>query len=114
MLMIKLLRDVAAEKCRRRYCQDDLAAVLRRCRIMLLMALPSPAGDGATKSYDEDAESCWRRCCRVMLATTLLGQHGHDAMETPSMLGIMLPSHAGEGAAGATYPRREVDAESCW
>jgi hypothetical protein len=112
--MIKLLRDVTVEKCRRWYCQDDLAMVLGGCRIMLTMALPSPAGDGATKSYDEDAESCWRRCCRVMLAMTLLGQHGHDAMEIPSMLGIMLPSHAGKGATGATYPRREVDAESCW
>jgi hypothetical protein len=27
---------------------------------------------------------------------------------------IMLPSHAGDGAAKASWPQRDVDAESCW
>jgi hypothetical protein len=26
----------------------------------------------------------------------------------------MLPSHAGDGSARATSPRRDVDTESCW
>jgi hypothetical protein len=30
------------------------------------------------------------------------------------MLAIMLPSHAGDDAVGATWPQRDVDAESCW
>jgi hypothetical protein len=30
------------------------------------------------------------------------------------MLATMLPSHAGDGAVGATWPRRGVNAKSCW
>jgi hypothetical protein len=29
-------------------------------------------------------------------------------------LATMLPSHAGDGAAEATWPRCDVEAESCW
>jgi hypothetical protein len=29
------------------------------------------------------------------------------------MLAIMLLSHAGDGATKATWPRRDIDAESC-
>jgi hypothetical protein len=45
--------------------------------------------------FDEDAESCWRQCCRVMLTMVLL-------------------SHAGDGSTGVTSPQRDVDAESYW
>jgi hypothetical protein len=30
------------------------------------------------------------------------------------MLAMMLLSHAGDDAAGVTWLRRDVDAESCW
>jgi hypothetical protein len=30
------------------------------------------------------------------------------------MLATVLPSHTGDDVAGATWPRRDVDAESCW
>jgi hypothetical protein len=30
------------------------------------------------------------------------------------MLAIVLPSHVGDGAAGATWPQRDIDGESCW
>jgi hypothetical protein len=40
-----------------------------------------------------------------MLAMTLLGRLGRDAMLTPS--------HAGDGAVGATWPWHDVDTESC-
>jgi hypothetical protein len=30
------------------------------------------------------------------------------------MLAIMLPSCAGDGAVGLTWPRYDGDAESCW
>jgi hypothetical protein len=30
------------------------------------------------------------------------------------MLVMVLSSHAGNGAAGATWPRRDVNVESCW
>jgi hypothetical protein len=30
------------------------------------------------------------------------------------MLATLLPSHAGDGAAEASWPRRDVDIESCW
>jgi hypothetical protein len=35
------------------------------------------------------------RCCRVMLT-------------------MVLPSHAGDDIAEATWPQRDVDVESCW
>jgi hypothetical protein len=37
----------------------------RCCRVMMVTALLSPAGDGPT-------ESCWRRCCQVLLVMALL------------------------------------------
>jgi hypothetical protein len=30
------------------------------------------------------------------------------------MLATMLLSHAGDGAAETTWPRRDIDTESCW
>jgi hypothetical protein len=62
---------------------------------MLVTALPSHAGDGAVGAtwlrHDVYAESCGRRCNRVMLAMELLGQFGHDVM--------YMPSHAEDGVA---------------
>jgi hypothetical protein len=72
------------------------------------MSLPSHPGDDIVESAgdgvvrmtwprrDVDVESCWRLCCRVMLA-------------------IVLPRHAGDGdgAAGAIWLWRDVDVESC-
>jgi hypothetical protein len=53
---------------------------------MLATMLPSHAGDdvaGLTwPRHDEDAESCWRRCCRVVLVTTLLSPVGDGATES--------------------------------
>jgi hypothetical protein len=60
-------------------------------------------------------ESSWRRRCRddlaavqcrgqVTVATTLPRQLGHGAMS--------MPSHAGDGAAEMTWPRRDVDAHA--
>jgi hypothetical protein len=46
-----------------------------RCRVMLAMVLSSHAEDstaGVTEPQrDVDAESCWQRFCRFMLATVL-------------------------------------------
>jgi hypothetical protein len=46
--------------------------------------LPSHAGDGVAEATwprrDVDVESCWRQCCRVMLATALPGRLGHVTM----------------------------------
>jgi hypothetical protein len=51
---------------------------------MLVMVLLSHAGDSAVMvtwlRCDEDAESCWRQCCRVMLTMALPGRLGRDAM----------------------------------
>jgi hypothetical protein len=51
---------------------------------MLVTMLVSHAGDdadGATwPQHDEDVESCWQRCYRVMLATVLPGRHDRGAM----------------------------------
>jgi hypothetical protein len=30
------------------------------------------------------------------------------------MLATVLPSHAGDDITGATWPRRDIDVESCW
>jgi hypothetical protein len=30
------------------------------------------------------------------------------------MLATVLPSHAGDGDARATYPQRDIDVKSCW
>jgi hypothetical protein len=43
-----------------------------------MTALSNPTSDSATESCDEDDESCWRRCCGVMLAMTMPGQPDHD------------------------------------
>jgi hypothetical protein len=72
--------------------------------------LLSHAGDAATEvtwpQHDVDGESCWRQCCRVMLATALPRRLGRDVMS--------MPSHDGDGVVKATWPRYDVDAESCW
>jgi hypothetical protein len=54
-----------------------------------VMVLPSHVDDGAAKATLVMGQ--WK--CRVILAT-------------------MLPSHDGDGAIEATWPRRDVDAES--
>jgi hypothetical protein len=63
------------------------------------MVLQSHAGDDAAEvtwpRCDEDALSCWRQCCRVMLVTVLL-------------------SHANDDTIRATWPQCDVDTESCW
>jgi hypothetical protein len=55
-----------------------------RSRVMLATVLPSYAGDDATRATwlrcDVDVESCWPRCCQVMLAMVLPGGLGHDVM----------------------------------
>jgi hypothetical protein len=51
---------------------------------MLVIMLLSHAGDDAVGAtwprHDVDAESCWRQCCQVMLAMTMLGQLGRRMM----------------------------------
>jgi hypothetical protein len=51
---------------------------------MLATMLLSHAGNGVAEVTCcvrvVDAKSCWQRCCRVMLATVLPRQFGHDAM----------------------------------
>jgi hypothetical protein len=51
---------------------------------MLATVLPSYAGDDAAgvtwSQRDVEVESCWQRCYRVMLAMTLPGRLGCDAM----------------------------------
>jgi hypothetical protein len=53
--------------------------------------LLSHAADGAAGATwprrDVDVGSCWRQCCRVMLATALPGRHGRGAMEMLSHAG---------------------------
>jgi hypothetical protein len=62
----------------------DMTAVQCRCRVMLEIMLSSHTGDDATEATwpwrDVDAESCWGRCCRVMLVIVLPGQLGHSVM----------------------------------
>jgi hypothetical protein len=54
-------------------------------------ALLSPAGDGVA-----EATLVVTQCrCRVMLAA-------------------VLPSHASDGVAKVTWPRRDIDVELCW
>jgi hypothetical protein len=64
-----------------------------------VVQMPSHASDGAT-------ESCWRWCCQGDLAAT--------QCRCRVMLAIVLPSQAVDGAAEATWPRRDMDVESCW
>jgi hypothetical protein len=77
---------------------------------MLVTMLVSHAGDdadGATwPQHDEDVESCWQRCYRVMLATAWSGRLGRDAMEKSS--------HAGECAIEFTLPQLDLDVALCW
>jgi hypothetical protein len=47
---------------------------------MLAMVLSSPASDGVAESCNEVVESCWRRCCGVMLVMALLGQLSRGTM----------------------------------
>jgi hypothetical protein len=51
-------------------------------------------------------ESYWRRCCRGDLAAM--------RCRCLLMLATMLLSHAGDDAVDTTWPRHDVDAESCW
>jgi hypothetical protein len=76
--------DDAVESCWRQRCRGDLVATRYTCRVMLTMVLSSHASDGAARvnwpRYNVDAESCWRRCCQVMLKTALPERLGHDTM----------------------------------
>jgi hypothetical protein len=58
----------------------DLVVAQCRYQVMLVTMLSSHAIDGTARAIwpprDVDAESCWRRCCRVMLAMVLLGRLG--------------------------------------
>jgi hypothetical protein len=84
---------------------------------MLFPMPPSHAGDGAIGATwprrDVDVETCWRQCCRVMLAMVLPGDMATVPCRCRVMLATMLLRHAGEGTAGATWPRGDIDAESC-
>jgi hypothetical protein len=83
---------------------------------MLVMVLPSHAGDSATGATwsrcgvevagDGSAESCWRWCCWGDLGTT--------RCRCQVTLTTMLPCHAGDGVAKVTWSWRDVDVESCW
>jgi hypothetical protein len=48
-----------------------------------------------------------------MLATALSGDLATATCRCRVMLVTMLSGHAGNDAARATWPRRDVDAESC-
>jgi hypothetical protein len=84
---------------------------------MLVTVLLSHSGDGTAGATwprcDVDAESCWRHYCQGMLATALLGDWGVVRCRCRVMLVTILPSHAGDGGAGATRPQHDVDSESC-
>jgi hypothetical protein len=118
MKMSSHVGDDVAESCWRRYCRGDLVVARCRCRVMLATILSSHAGDDAVgvtwPRRDVDGDSCWRQCCRVMLATTLSGDLAVARCRCRVMLATKLPSHEGNDAVGATWPRRDVDAESCW
>jgi hypothetical protein len=68
MLMMVLSRwcwswhNVAAESCEWWCCRGDLVATWYRCRVMLVMALPSHAsdGDGTTKATLDVTRCCYR------------------------------------------------------
>jgi hypothetical protein len=100
-LMLSHVGDGAVESCSQRRCrvllvttllsptsdsaaEVTLVAVRCRCRVMLVIVLLSHASDGAAEATwprrDVDAESCWRQCCCVMLATTLSRRLGNNAM----------------------------------
>jgi hypothetical protein len=67
--------DNDVESCWQQRCRDNLATAQCRCRVMLVMLLPSHAGDDTAEAtwprHDVDVESCWRQCCRVMMAIVL-------------------------------------------
>jgi hypothetical protein len=91
------------------------------------MVLPRRLGRGAISrsSDDVNVESCRRWRCRGDVgrgAMSLLRHAGDGAAEVTLavaqcrcqvMLTTTLSSHATDGAADATWPRRDVDAESC-
>jgi hypothetical protein len=55
--------------------------------------------------HDVDAESCCRRCCRVLLAMNLPRRFDRGVM--------YMPSHTGDGATKVTWLQCDVDAKSC-
>jgi hypothetical protein len=59
--------------------------------------------------HDVAVETYWLWHCQVDV--------GHGMMSLLRRLGhgeMLLSSHASDGAAGVTRPRRDVDVESCW
>jgi hypothetical protein len=118
--------DVDAESCWQQRHRDmlpmalpgDLALARCRCRFMQATLLSSHAGDGAARATsprrDVDAESCWRQCYRVMLATVLPGDLAMARCRCRVMWVMVLSSHAGDGPVEETWPRCDVNAESCW
>jgi hypothetical protein len=84
---------------------------------MLMMVLTSHAGDDIAEASwlrgDVDTESCWQRCCRVMLVMTLSMRLGWCVMSIPSHADDGAMSHAGDGTAEAAWLRRDTDAELC-
>jgi hypothetical protein len=111
------------ELCWRRRCWGDLATTLPGWLGRNAMWIPSHADNNAAESY-------WRWCCQddlaaarcrcwVMLATALLRWLTTVRCRCWVMLATMPPSRAGNGAAGVTWPWRDVDAKSyrrqcCW
>jgi hypothetical protein len=109
---------------------------------MLAIMLSSYARDDTAEAtwHDVDAKSCWRQCCRVVLVMTLLRRLDHSVMSMLShagnnavescskrccqndlaaarygcrvMLAMMLLSHVGDDATGATWLLRDVYVES--
>jgi hypothetical protein len=108
----------AAKSCWWRCYQGDLAAAWSRCRVMLATVLLSHPSDGATGEIwpwrDVHAESCWWWCYQVMLVMRCRGDLAATRCRCQVMLAMVLPSLAGDRTVGVTWPRRDVDVESCW
>jgi hypothetical protein len=89
-----------------------------------MTVLLSHTDDGAAGATwprrNVDVESCWQRCCRVMLAIeSCWRQRCRDDLvmaryRGQAILVTVLSSHAGDGAARVTWPRCNVDVKSYW
>jgi hypothetical protein len=89
-----------------------------RCQVMQATMLSIQAGDDAAEAPwprgDVDVKSCWQQCYRVLLRWHCRGDLAAARCRCRVMLAIMLPRHVGDGVVGVTWPRRDVNAESCW